>query len=105
MAVANMFERIKSMIVECMRKREAEACGDCAMKSVCNHKWTMAEGKKVNGSPPPDASSPDNPLLGLFDVFAKAITQRPADPNSLRRRVEAELEPLLESSEVTLDRL
>ena len=105
MSAGNMFERIKSMIAECMKKRAADACGDCAMKGVCNHKWTKPEGKAVNGWPRPAASSPDNPLLGLFDAFAKAISQRPTDPNSLRRRVEAKLEPMLESGEVSLDRL
>ena len=79
MAAGNMFERIKSMIAECMKKRAADACGDCAMKGVCNHKWTKPEGKAVNGWPRPAASPSDNPLLGLFDAFAKAITQRPAE--------------------------
>ena len=105
MAAGNMFERIKSMIAECMKRRAADACGDCAMKGVCNHKWTKPEGKAVNGWPRPAASSADNPLLGLFDAFAKAITQRPVDSNSLRRRVETKLEPLLESGEASLDRL
>ena len=100
-----MLERIKSMIAECMKKRAADACGDCSMKGVCNHKWTRPEGKAVNGWPRPAPSSADNPVLGLFDAFAKAITQRPADSNSLRRRVEARLEPMLESGEVGLDRL
>ncbi len=105
MAAGNMFERIKSMIAECMKKRATDTCGDCAMKGVCNHKWAMPEGKVVNGWPRPAATSADNPLLGLFDAFAKAITQRPADPNSLRRRVEARLEPMLENGEATLDKL
>ena len=100
-----MFERIKSMIAECMRKRSTDACGDCAMKGVCNHKWTKPEGKAVNGWPQPAASPADNPLIGLFDAFAKAITQRPAGSNSLRHRVEAQLEPMLESGEACLDRL
>ena len=100
-----MFEGIKSMIAECTRKREADACGDCAMKSVCSHKWAIPEAKAVKGWPRPAASSSDNPLLGLFDAFAKAITQRPGDPNSLRRRVEAMLEPLLEHGDLSLDRL
>jgi hypothetical protein len=93
------------MIAECMKRRAADACGDCAMKGVCNHKWSRPEGKAVDGWPRPARSSPDNPVLGLFDAFAKAITQRPADSNSLRRRVEAGLEPMLESGEVSLDRL
>jgi AraC-like DNA-binding protein len=105
MAAGNMFERIKSMIAECMKKRAADACGDCAMKGVCNHKWTKPQGKSVNGWPRPAASSADNPLLGLFDAFAKAIVQKPVDPNSLRRRVEGKLEPMLESGEVSLDKL
>ena len=100
-----MFERIKSMIAECMRKRAADSCGDCAMKGVCNHKWAKPEAKAVNGWPRPAASSADNPLLGLFDAFARAVTQRPAESNSLRRRVEDKLEPMLESGEVSLDRL
>ena len=100
-----MFERIKSMIAECMKKRAADACGDCAMKGVCNHKWTKPEGKAVNGWPRPGAPSSDNPLLGLFDAFTKAITQRPTESNSLRRRVEAILQPMLESGEVSLDNL
>jgi AraC-like DNA-binding protein len=104
MAATNMFERIKSMIAECMRKREAEACGDCAMKGVCNHKWTMAQGKTVNAWPRPAASS-DSPLFGLFDAFAKAIARAPGNPNSVRRRVEAGLEPMLEHGDVSLDRL
>ena len=103
MAAANMFERIKSMIAECIKKRAADGCGDCAMKGVCNHKWAKPEGKAVNGWPRPAASG--NPLLGLFDTFAKAITQKPGDPNSLRRRVETILEPMLESGEASLDRL
>lgn len=105
MAVANMFERIKSMIAECMKKRAADTCGDCAMRGVCNHKWTKPEGKAVNGWPQPAASTADNPLLGLFDAFAKAINQRPPDSNSLRRRVEVILEPALETGEASLDRL
>ncbi len=105
MAVGNMFERIKSMIAECMKKRAADACGDCAMKGVCNHKWVKPEVRAVNGWPRPAASSADNPLLGLFDAFAKAITQKSTDSNSLRRRVEAQLEQMLESGEVSLDRL
>ena len=100
-----MFERIKSMIAECMKKRAADACGDCAMKGGCNHKWTRPDAKAVNGWPRPAAASAGNPLLGLFDSFAKAITQRPANPHSLRRRVEATLEPMLESGEVSLDKL
>lgn len=100
-----MFERIKSMIAECMRKRATDACGDCAMKGVCNHNWTKPEGKAVNGWPRPATRSTDNPLSGLFDAFAKAITQKPADPSSLRRRVEAQLEPMLESGDISLDRL
>ena len=100
-----MFERIKSMIAECMKKRAADACGGCAMKDVCSHKWATPRAKAVNGWPRPATSSSDNPLLGLFDAFAKAITQRPEDPNSLRRRVEAKLEPMLESGEFSLDRL
>jgi len=105
MAVANMFERIKSMIAECMKKRAADACGDCAMKNVCNHKWAKHEGKAVNGWPRPAAASFDNPLLGLFDTFTRAITQRPENLNSLRRRVEARLESMLESGDISLDRL
>jgi AraC-like DNA-binding protein len=100
-----MFERIKSMIAECTRKRAADTCGDCAMKGVCNHKWAKPEAKAVKGWPRPAASSADNPLLGLFDAFAKAITQKPASSNALRRRVEAQLEPMLESGEASLDRL
>lgn len=100
-----MFERIKSMIAECLKKRAADGCGDCAMKGVCNHKWTKAEDKAVSGWLRPAASPADNPLLGLFDVFAKAISQRPTHSSSLRRRVEAQLEPMLESGEVSLDRL
>jgi AraC-like DNA-binding protein len=104
MAARNMFERIKSMIAECMKKRAADACGDCAMKGVCNHKWAKPEGRAVKGWPRP-ARSAENPLLGLFDAFANAIAQRPVASNSLRRRVEAQLEPMLESGEVSLDRL
>lgn len=100
-----MFERIKSMIAECMKKRAADACGNCAMKGICNHKWAKPEAKAVNGWPRPAASSADNPLLGLFDAFAMAITQKPVGSNSLRRRVEAQLEPMLESGEASLDRL
>ena len=105
MAAANMFERIKSMIAECMKKRAADACGDCAMKGVCNHNLATGEGKAVDGWPRPTPSSSDNPLLGLFGAFAKAITGRPENPNSLRRRVETKLEPMLERGEVGLDRL
>ena len=105
MAVGNMFERIKSMIAECMRKREAEACGDCAMKGVCNHNRSAAEGKAVNGWPRPAATSSDNPLLGLFDAFAKAITPQSENRTSVRRRAEALLEPMLEHGETSLDRL
>ena len=106
MAVENMFERIKSMIAECMRTREADACGDCAMKSVCNHQWPKPARKAVNGWPRPAATSPsDNPLLGLFDAFAKVITQRIDDPNSLRGKVEAGLEPMLQSGDISLDQL
>ena len=98
-----MFERIKSMIVECMKKRAADACGDCAMNGVCNHNLAKPEGKAVNGWPRPAAS--DNRFVGLFDALANAIIQKPANRDSLRRRVESKLEPMLERGEISLDRL
>ena len=100
-----MFERIKSMIAECMKKRAADACGDCAMKGVCNHKWAKPEGRAVNGWPRPAATRRTIPCSACSTPSPKRSASGPQTPNSLRRRVEAQLEPMLESGEVSLDRL
>lgn len=95
---------LKAMIERCMKRARSGACASCDHKEACAAgRWQEAfafAGAPAAAAPP----APGGGLLGLLRDFARNMQPRPAR-NAFRRQVEAKLEPLLPSGDVSVERV
>ena len=105
-----MTRRAKDMIAGCIEKMRAQDCGTCARRNDCAFIVPELLGRLFRPAPPPTGEKPPESRGGaflrmLFGEIAEAARARrmPSRENSFRRRVEAELKPLLASGTIRIE--
>ena len=99
------------MIAGCIERMRQGACATCERREACAFPWLHREKRdspfrrRAERGPRP-TSSPGIPFLAFLGEVAKAIEARAKPPRSpLQRDVERRVEPLLETGEVSIDRI
>ena len=94
---------IKDMIARCIERMRGGACATCDNRGFCPAgRWQQAFG------PPAQERSGSSEGAGLFSFLAdmfQALAQPAAEKRCFRKDVEKAIEPMLESGEVSIDRV
>lgn len=102
------------MIAGCIEKMRAQDCGTCARRDDCAFIVPELLGRLFQPAPPPAGEKPPESRGGaflrrLFGEIAGAarreMAKKTEKKDSVRRRVEAELEPLLASGTIRIERI
>ena len=101
----------KGMIASCIERMRQGACATCERRNACVFPWLHKEmggppfSRRADRKPRP-SSFAGNPFLAFLGEVAKAIEKRAKPKDSpLQRDVERRVEPLLETGEVSIDRI
>lgn len=110
-----MTRRAKDMIAGCIEKMRAQDCGTCDRRNDCAFIVPELLGRLFQPAPQPVGEQPPRSRGGtflrmLFGEIATAARREMAKKkavkaNSFTRRVEAELEPLLATGEIRIERV
>ena len=101
-----MIGGLKDMIAGCIERMRDHSCGTCERREACAFVWPEALGhvfslRRDRGSP-----KRRGVLSLLLGEIAKAVeSEMKARDDTLRRKVERHLEPLLASGPVRIDRV
>ncbi|HYD11856.1 MAG TPA: helix-turn-helix transcriptional regulator [Allosphingosinicella sp.] len=100
------------MIAGCIEKMRAQDCSTCDHRNDCAFIVPELLGRLFQPAPQPAGEKPPQSRGGtflrrLFDEIAGAarreMARKPERPDSFRRRVEAELEPMLASGPIRIE--
>jgi AraC-like DNA-binding protein len=107
-----MTRRAKDMIAGCIERMRAQDCGTCARRNDCAFIVPELLGHLFQPAAAPAGERPPASRSGAFlrllfgEIAGVARKRRTArHENSFRRRVEAELEPLLASGAIRIERV
>jgi AraC-like DNA-binding protein len=109
-----MIEGDKSMLAGCIEKMAAQSCGTCDHRKDCAFIVPELLGRLFQPAPQPAGERPPQRrgafLRMVFDEIAGAARREMAKKkatkeNGFRRRVEAELEPLLATGSIRIERV
>ena len=95
-----MITGIKSMIARCIERMRGGACATCDNRSFCPAgRWQQAFGQA--GREPEQSSG------GLFRILGELLQSLPGEPKPrcFRMDVEATIEPMLASGEISIHRV
>lgn len=95
-----MIAGIKSMIARCMERMRGGACATCDNRSFCPAgRWQQAFGQSER-----ESEQGASRLFGILGEFLQSLAAEPK-PRCFRADVEAAIEPLLASGNVSIDRV
>lgn len=107
-----MIEGAKDMITGCIERMRAQDCRTCERRDDCAFIVPELLGRLFRPAAPPAGERPPERRGGAFlhrlfgELAAAARNRRTAGrENSVRRRVEAELDPLLASGVIRIERV
>ena len=96
-----MIMSIKDVIARCIERMRGGACATCDNRSFC----PAGRWQEAFGPPPEQSRDSGGGFFAFLGEIAQMLAQPAAEKRCFKKEVEAAIEPLLASGEVSVDRV